>query len=135
MKKRNTRDYGKDHPRFADGGDVGGDKWAQMWKEHRENLARTGGKGIANADGSHSTLYASDAEREDNGKTIVYPTALAGRGRGGSDYLSDRDAYARTKVIGQDKYPNYDTSEDAMKDYMGEGGVHEAMEKDLSNDD
>jgi hypothetical protein len=90
-----------------------------LYKRHLTNL--TGPGGVDNPDGSRSTLFQSSVEH--NGKTYNIPTVWDGK------ILSIDDAVKRVDAHGWDKFPSYDSEEEAESRYEE---MHSYMEKDTA---
>lgn len=90
-----------------------------MYQHHLDNLARGG---VANADGTTSTLY--QLSFEDGGRTYNVPTIY------GNARLSPDDAIMRARQIGLDKFPSYGSDFAAENRYHR---MHNYMEGDVPN--
>lgn len=107
---------------------------AGLYNLHFKNLWGEGG--VDNADGSRSTLFATDgALRADEvakynlpssyvGKTFIVPTVKNG------SIISPTKAFDNALEEGIEKYPHYDSHEQAMGRYMQ---MHDHMEKDTED--
>lgn len=90
-----------------------------LYMRHLKNLHGSGG--VDNPDGSRSSLYAITAGFGD--KTYVLPTVHDGK------ILNTEDAIAKAKSIGLDKFPSYNSPEEAKARY---DTMHDYMEKDTA---
>ena len=89
-----------------------------LYTRHLNNLYGNGG--VDNPDGSRSTLYQSTVNGPD-GKVYSIPTVWNGK------ILDPKDAVARVEKEGWDKFPSYDSVEEAESRYQE---MHKYMEKD-----
>lgn len=89
----------------------------QLYRRHLNNLHGPGG--VDNSDGTRSTLYAQTVSFGD--KTFIIPTVANGR------KLDTEEAINQAKKEGIDKFPSYNSVEEAEERY---NKMHEYMEKD-----
>jgi hypothetical protein len=101
-----------------------------LYQRHLSNLLGPGG--VDHPDGSRSTLYQS--VQEHNGKYYNVPTVFDGQiltekdPRTGID-VPNAEALKRIEQEGWDKFPAYDTPEQADARY---GAMHSFMDQDTS---
>jgi hypothetical protein len=88
-----------------------------LYQRHVANL--TGSGGVDHPDGSRSTLYQSSVERD--GKTYNIPTVWDGK------ILPVDDAVKRVAAEGWDKFPSYNSEQEAEQRYQL---MHSFMEGD-----
>lgn len=105
-----------------------------LYARHLNNLWGEGG--VDNEDGSRSTLYAytgkfNDKEIADSGlhqdlanKTFVVPSVKNGQ------ILSANDSFKNAVSEGIEKFPHYDSDQQALSRYMQ---MHDYMERDTSD--
>jgi hypothetical protein len=91
-----------------------------LYERHLTNLNGPGG--VDNPDGSRSSIRNITVEMD--GKTYVLPTIYDGK------ILSTKDAVDKAKSIGLDKFPSYDSQDEAESRY---NQMHDYMEKDTAN--
>lgn len=91
-----------------------------LYDTHLRNLIGPGG--VDNADGSRSSVKSMMVEFDD--RTFVLPTVYGGK------ILDKDEAIAKAKEIGLNKFPSYDSQEEAEKRY---DQLHKFMEKDTQN--
>ena len=90
-----------------------------LYQTHLANLAKGG---VPNPTGGTSTLYQMSVEHD--GKTYNVPTVWNGK------ILSTDKAMEQVRKVGIDKFPSYDTRQEAQARY---DQMHSYMEKDLPN--
>lgn len=90
-----------------------------LYKMHLDNLKGKGG--VDNPDGSRSTLFQSTVEFD--GKHYSIPTVWDGK------KLDIDAAIDRAKKVGLDKFPSYNSADDAEARYQQ---MHGYMEKDTA---
>ncbi len=93
------------------------DQEKALYKRHLKNL--TGSGGVDNEDGSRSSLYAFSVGIDD--KTYMLPSVWKGK------ILPQEEAIKMAEKEGLDKFPSYDSQEEAAKRYKE---MHEYMDKD-----
>jgi hypothetical protein len=89
-----------------------------LYQQHLSNLY--GGGGFDQPNGQRSTLLAQVTEFD--GKYYMLPTVWDGKQH------TATEAAERAKAVGLDKYPSYDSQEDAEKRYSA---IHDYMDKDV----
>ena len=88
---------------------------------YQHHLANSAKGGVANPDNSISTLY--QMTQEANGRQYNLPTVWD------AQILSPQESFKRAQAIGLDKFPSYDTEEEADKRYSY---MHEYLGRDMS---
>lgn len=82
-----------------------------IWQHHQYNLHNIGTGGVANKDGTISTVYQMVVTGP-GGKFYSIPSVWNGR------ILNEREAVQMAAKQGWDKWPSYDTPEEADKRYQ-----------------
>jgi hypothetical protein len=90
-----------------------------LYQRHLKNLYGSGG--VDNPDGSRSTLF--QATMEHNGKFYAVPTVFDGK------ILQGKDLTARIRREGIERFPSYDSEDEAEERYQK---MHSYMEKDTA---
>jgi hypothetical protein len=88
-----------------------------LYERHLTNLSGSGG--VDNPNGSRSTLFQASIEHD--GRTYNIPTVWDGK------ILPINDALKRVEAEGWNKFPSYDSEDEAEARY---GKMHDFMEKD-----
>lgn len=90
-----------------------------LYQHHLDNLAKGG---VKQPDGKTSTIFKMDVEV--NGKTYNIPTVWDNK------IVDPDEAMKRAGKVGLDKFPSYDTPDEATNRY---NQMHDFMERDLAN--
>jgi len=88
-----------------------------LYQRHLNNLSGPGG--VDNPDGTRSTLFATTVGFGD--KTYIIPTVANGR------IMNQEEAIQKARKEGIDKFPSYNSEEEATARY---NMMHGYMEKD-----